>query len=123
MSAHLTFVAPPPGLGEDTDFRLRPLDGADGLYALETSDAGTRVFVLDAATYLADYAPVLSDDQVAQLELTDPDQALALVVANPGDGGTTVNLLAPIVVNTTTGRAAQVILEGQDWPVRQLLGA
>ncbi|MCU1424765.1 MAG: Flagellar assembly factor FliW, partial [Microbacteriaceae bacterium] len=42
-------------------------------------------------------------------------------VANPSDEGTTMNLLAPVVVNATSGRSAQVILEGQDWPLRAQL--
>ena len=50
--------------------------------------------------------------------LRGPADAMVLVVANPGQAGTTVNLMAPIVVNTATGASAQVILEGQDWPLR-----
>jgi flagellar assembly factor FliW len=46
-----------------------------------------------------------------------------LVIANPGESGTTVNLLAPIVVNATTGVCAQVILDDQDWPLRAQLSA
>lgn len=47
-----------------------------------------------------------------------PEDALVLVVVNPGDPGTTMNLLAPIVVNSATGTSAQVILDGQGWPLR-----
>ena len=43
---------------------------------------------------------------------------MVLVVTNPGETGTTVNLMAPIVVNADTGRCAQIILDGQDWPLR-----
>jgi flagellar assembly factor FliW len=32
-----------------------------------------------------------------------------------------VNLLAPIVVNYDDGRAAQVILDSSDWPLRAKL--
>jgi flagellar assembly factor FliW len=50
---------------------------------------------------------------------------MLLVVANPGgaDGGTTVNLLAPIVVNARTSVGAQLILEEQDLPLRAELAA
>lgn len=43
---------------------------------------------------------------------------MLLVVANPGASGTTVNLLAPIVVNARTAVGAQLILEDQDLPLR-----
>jgi flagellar assembly factor FliW len=124
VSAALTFVAPPPGLAPLVDFTLRPVEGAAGLFALEAAaDAGRRLFVLDAAVYLPHYQPVISDDDVAALGLRGPEDAMVLVVANPGQAGTTVNLMAPVVVNTASGASAQVILEGQDWPLRADLAA
>jgi flagellar assembly factor FliW len=123
MSAALSFVSPPPGLAPLTEFTLTEIAGADGLYTLQSAtDERTRLFVLDAAVYLPDYSPVISDDQASSLDLDGPDDALVLVVTNPGDGGTTVNLMAPIVVNAATGRCAQIILDGQDWPLRAELG-
>lgn len=80
-----------------------------------------RLFVLDAAVHLPDYSPVLDDEQTALLGLTDAADALLLVVANPAADGLTVNLLAPIVVNRRTSRAAQLILDGQDFPLRAVL--
>ncbi len=119
MSASLTFVAPPPGLAPLVDFTLDEIDGAAGLYSLQpVAEPAKRLFVLDAATYLNQYTPVISDDDRAALDLNASEDAMVLVVANPGESGTTVNLMAPIVVNVHTGVSAQVILEGQDWPLR-----
>jgi len=124
VSTALSFVAPPPGLAPLVDFTLRPVEGAAGLFVLEAAaDTGRRLFVLDAAVYLPHYQPVLSDEDVAALGLRGPEDAMVLVVANPGESGTTVNLMAPVVVNTATGSSAQVILEGQDWPLRAELAA
>lgn len=124
MSAALTFVSPPPGLAPLVDFVLNPVDGADGLFSLQANaDAGKRLFVLDASVYLEGYTPVISDADSTALNLETPDDAMVLVVANPSESGTTVNLMAPIVVNTHTGVSAQVILEGQDWPLRAELAA
>ena len=124
MSATLTFVSPPPGLAPLTEFDLTEIAGADGLYTLQSAkDRHTRLFVLDASIYLPDYSPVITDEHASSLDLAGPDEALVLVVTNPREGGTTVNLMAPIVVNSTTGRCAQIILEGQDWSLRAELGA
>jgi flagellar assembly factor FliW len=124
MSAALTFVSPPPGLAPLVDFILNPVDGADGLFSLQANDdAGKRLFVLDASIYISGYTPVISDADSTALNLESPDDAMVLVVANPSDSGTTVNLMAPIVVNTHTGVSAQVILEDQDWPLRAVLAA
>jgi flagellar assembly factor FliW len=124
MSAALTFVTPPHGLAPHTAFELRDIDGADGLFALHSvDDAGIRLFVLDASVYLPDYSPVISDEDCRALDVHEADQALVLVVANPGEAGTTMNLLAPIVVNAATGASAQIILDGQDFPLRAQLTA
>jgi len=123
MTAALTFTAPPPGLAPHVDFSLAPIDGADGLFALRAvADEALRLYLVDPSTVLSEYAPTLSDAQVDDLALGSPDDALVLVVAHPSAEGVSVNLLAPVVVNRTTGAAAQVILEDQDYPVRALLG-
>jgi flagellar assembly factor FliW len=119
MSASLTFVTPPPGLDPVVDFVLDEVEGAHGLYSLHAaSTPPRRLFVVDAAVHLPDYSPEITDEQSAALGVTRAEDALVLVVANPSAVGTTVNLMAPIVVNSSTGAAAQLILEGQDWPLR-----
>ncbi|WP_217271092.1 flagellar assembly protein FliW [Frigoribacterium sp. VKM Ac-2836] len=114
----VSFVAPPFGLEPLVAFSLERVEGAEGLYALRSTDSDVRLFVLDAAVHLPDYSPVVSDEQTLALDLQDAAEALLLVVATPASTGMTVNLLAPIVVNVRTGAGAQLILEGQDWPLR-----
>jgi flagellar assembly factor FliW len=119
LSATLTFIAPPPGLAPLVDFTLDDIEGAEGLYALRArADANRRLFVLDAAVHLPEYTPVLSDDQCEALNVFTPENVFLLVIVNPSEAGTTVNLMAPIVVNATTGACAQVILDDQEWPLR-----
>ena len=123
MTAVLTCTAPPPGLAPHVDFALAPVDGADGLFAMRAvEDDARRLYLVDPNTVLAEYAPTLTDAQVADLALASADDAFVLVVAHPAADGASVNLLAPVVVNRATGAAAQVILEGQDYPVRAPLG-
>ncbi len=120
----LSFVTPPLGLDPLTDFTLEQLDGPDGLYALQAVNVpDRRMFLLDPSVYVPGYHPELTDQQVAILKLTSPDEVAVFVIANHRDGVTTVNLLAPIIVNTTTDRCAQFILEGQDWPIQGPLDA
>jgi len=106
------------------EFELQPIAGAPGLFALRSLERpGTRLFVLDAEHYLPDYSPAVDQGRLDALGIRDRGDALLLVVANPSESGTTVNLLAPIVVNRSGGSAAQIILEDQDWPLRAELGA
>lgn len=120
MSA-LTFTAPPPGLAPLVNFELDAIDGADGLFSLQSrEESALRLFVLDAAVYLPDYAAAISSAQLESLS-PKPGALKILVVANPGESGTTVNLMAPILVNTATGLCAQVVLEGSNWPIKAVL--
>lgn len=123
MSVALTFVSPPPGLAPLVDFHLTKIEDAAGLYALQAADTGKRLYVLDPGVYLEDYTPVISDEQCSALDVTAPEDVWVLVVANPGENGTTMNLMAPIVVNTASGKCAQIILDNQDWPLQAELSA
>jgi flagellar assembly factor FliW len=120
----LTFVEPPLGLEPLTDFTLEQIEGPDGLFALQSvDDPARRMFLLNPAVYVPNYHPELSDAQAAALNLSTPDEAALFVIANHREGTTTVNLLAPIVVNQTTNMCAQFILDGQDWPIQAPLDA
>ncbi|MEU4016716.1 flagellar assembly protein FliW [Microbacterium sp. NPDC028030] len=123
MTAALTFVSPPPGLAPHVEFVLAPVEGADGLFAMRAvQDAELRLYLVDPRSVLTDYAPILTDEQAEGLGLGSADDALVLVVAHPSAEGVSVNLLAPVIVNRTTGAASQVILEDQDHPLRAPLG-
>lgn len=123
-SVALRFVASPPGLDPLVDFTLIPVPNAVGLYAMTAIlDPETRLFLLDPGAHFSDYSPVISDEYCAALSIHAPEDALILVVVNAGPEGTAANLVAPIVVNAETGISAQVILEGQDFPLRALIGA
>lgn len=117
MSATLEFVSAPFGLEPLVDFDMSSVDGADHLYALRSpADAGIRLYLLEGAI-LPDYAPELTDDQAEELALESGEDAAVYLVLNPSSEQTTVNLLAPIVVNAKTGAAAQFILQDKPWPI------
>ncbi|WP_426622070.1 flagellar assembly protein FliW [Microbacterium sp. As-52] len=123
MTAALTFLAPPPGLAPHVNFALAPVDGSDGLFSMRAvDDSALRLYLVDPRSVLSEYAPTLTDEQAEGLALGSPDDALILVVAHPSAEGVSVNLLAPVIVNRTTGAASQVILEDQDYPLRAPLG-
>lgn len=121
MTAQLSFLVPPPGFEPHTSFVLDDVPESGGLFTLRAvDDEDLQVFLVPPADFVADYAPDIDDDQAAELGLASGDDALVLVVANPGLGGVRLNLLAPVVINTTTGTAAQVILDG-DYPAAEPL--
>ena len=116
----LSFVGPVAGFPQHRAFVLTEIDPASMVCALRSiDDPDVRFLVLPPGPLFPDYAPEISDDWAESLELTRADDALVLVIVNPGTSiaDATVNLMAPIVINTVTRRAAQVVL-AEDLPLR-----
>lgn len=124
MTGLVTFIAPPPGLSPLVDFDLEPVAEADGLYTLRSLAApDIRLFVIDAPVYLPDYHPAMSVQQLESIGATETGDVRVLVVTTLSDDGPSANLMAPILMHATSGEATQVILDGDDWPLRMQLGA
>ena len=124
MSGLVTFIAPPPGLSPLLEFDLEPVAEADGLYTLRSLDApDIRLFVIDAPVYLPDYNPEVSVAQLESIGATETSEVRVLVVTTISEDGPSENLMAPILMDSTSGEATQVILDGDDWPLRMQLGA
>jgi flagellar assembly factor FliW len=116
MNTALTFVESPPGLAPLLDFTLDDVEGARGLHTLRASEApGIRLFVLDVPVYLPWYEPQFDDENYESVGAAS-DNTDVLVVATISEGSPVVNLMAPMLVNRTTGAARQVIL-GDEWPL------
>ena len=99
--------------------------GEGGVFEmLPTDSAGPGFVVADAAAFFPGYHPVIDDPTARRLGLADADDALVLTIVTVGAdvSAAHANLLAPVVVNTRTGVAEQVVLSGQDFPLRTPLG-
>jgi flagellar assembly factor FliW len=120
----VTFTAPMPGFENARDFTLRSVEGAAGLYALESGSPGpVRLFLADAAVFAPSYAPPVPAATLDALDLKDGERPQVLVVLNHAPDATTVNLMAPIVLNPATRRCTQLVLDGREYPLRAVLGS
>jgi len=120
------FAAPLLGLEHLTRFALVELDPDSPLLSLESlEDAAVRLLVLDPALVVEGYAPALDGVSRAAVGLAPGEEGQLFVVVSPGASleESTINLLAPILVNPVTGTAAQVVLTGSSYPLRQPLAA
>ena len=121
----LEFVSAPPGMMSLRRFWLDALDDDGALFAMRsTEESGIRLFVVPPRVYVPGYAPAIDAESRAVLGLGETEPVL-LVVVHPGEAGTppTANLLAPVAVNPATGAALQVVLDGDEWPLRAPLAA
>jgi flagellar assembly factor FliW len=92
---------------------------------LQVPDEGDLAFlVVPPAAVLPDYAPDLSNDDVAYLGIESPEDAwIYNIVTIRPDGTSSVNLKGPIVINRHTLIGKQVVLANSPYPIQHPLGA
>jgi flagellar assembly factor FliW len=116
----IELVHPIPGFPGNRRFALVQLDD-DGLLCQLRSleDPSLRFLVMPPVPFFPDYAPEVSDEVVEDLQIESADDVIVLLVLNAGESldTTTANLMAPVVVNTATRRASQVILDDPSLPI------
>jgi len=109
------FVEPLPGLPGRRSYDLQALDDLGVLFAIRSDPLDgpqIRLFLVSPHVFFPSYTPQIPADALGQ---TPADEVL-FVVVRPADTegeAPTANLLAPLVVDPATGRAAQVVLEGE----------
>jgi len=100
---------------------VRVTPDSEVLFRLTALDIERLEFVAAAPyPFFPAYAPEIDDATAQRLELADSHDAMLLVLLTVGPtlAATTANLLAPIVVNVNTRRAAQVTLAGDGYPLK-----
>lgn len=104
---------------------LLPQEAAPGLRWLQSVDDPALVFLtLEPHLVFPNYHIELPEADAVALGLTDPGRAavLAMVTISADGSAISANLAAPIVINTETLLARQVIMDGDSYPVRQPIG-
>ena len=111
-----------PGFPDDRQFVL--LENEDPFCWLQSADDGDNAFILvDAFSVLSDYSPQVDKEEFAPLGEYSPDDFLVYnIVTLPEDvNEMTVNLLAPVVINSATKKGRQVIAKNEEYGVRHYL--
>lgn len=111
------------GFSELTEFALIH-DEEKGIGAIHwlqsVQEPGFAMPVMDPLNVKPDYNPEVDDELLKQIGELDPEQVLILVtVTVPSDlTNMSVNLKGPIIINTAEKKACQVIVEGDECPVK-----
>jgi flagellar assembly factor FliW len=127
--ATIEFVDALPGFPEDRQFAFTSLEETGVLWALESiTSPGLRFVAAVPEAFFPDYSPVVDSATVAGLTEDTSELVLLVILTVSGSIVTaTANLLAPLIVAPSTGRALQVVL-GDDpidlrAPLRPALGS
>lgn len=111
------------GFSDLTEFALIH-DEEKGIGAIHwlqsVQEPGFAMPVMDPLLVKPDYNPEVDDELLKQIGELDPEQVLILVtVTVPSDlTKMSVNLKGPIIINTAEKKACQVIVEGDECPVK-----
>ena len=81
-------------------------------------DPGLAFLTVVPAFFFPEYAPDVPDDDVAVLDLSDPNDAQVYCLVTIVGDEITANLLGPVVVNVANRTARQVVLVDQGGPPR-----
>lgn len=95
--------------------------GMDSIHWLQSlQEPGFAMPVIDPLRVCPDYNPEVDDEILKNLGELDPDEMLVLVTMTvPKDvKKMSVNLKGPIVINAVQKTAIQVIVEGDEYPVK-----
>lgn len=120
-----TFVSPIIGFEEAVNFVLIENDENNIFRWLQSTQYPELAFPVSKANYFQiDYNFEIDDQTVELLELTSIDDVLSLNIVNIPKGepqNSTINLLAPIIINKRTKAAAQLILNGAEYLVKHAI--
>jgi len=117
----ITFGEGIPGLEEYSRYALLQFEESYPIIWLQSvEEGGVCLPVLDTYAVLNGYVFDIDDVDVKELELKGAEELhVVSVLVIPEDiQGMTANLAAPIIINTVSGKAKQIMLTGSDYNVR-----
>jgi len=111
-----------PGFPDDKQFII--LDNEEPFCWLQSTTDGDNAFILvDVFSVIPEYSPQVDKDDFASLgEYNSEDFLIYNIVVLPENiNEMTVNLLAPVIINTATKKGKQVIAKNENYGVRHYM--
>ncbi len=112
------------GFEAEKEFVLIPFDGEDSIYCLQSLINPQLAFiVLNPFQLLPLYAPKLSNSELSDLNATSSTELFYYVISVLREPfqNTTVNLKCPIALNPEAKKAKQIILENENYSMRETI--
>lgn len=110
------------GFPGHTRFALIQTSQENYFFWLQSVDDPNLAFVVtDPSIFFKGYEVPLREETQQELKVTDPALVQVFVICNKVEDWLTGNLLGPLVVNTESRLAQQVVLTEKKWTTRQPL--
>lgn len=105
-------------------FALEKVEGDNPFYVLRSNDEDNMEFIV-ISPFEVDrkYEVVISDDIKRKFQIDSPESVMVLciVTLNKPFTDSTVNLIAPLVINVNNGMSGQIIMNGSVYQTRTRL--
>ncbi len=120
----ISFPSGIPGFENNKQFVLVQIpDFAPFEWLASVDGAGLRFAVINPLLFMPDYNPNMVKEQLADLEIEQPDDVLLYVIVtiqeNPADS--TANCIGPIIINKKKRLGKQVIIEDERYSTREVI--
>ncbi|WP_088009528.1 flagellar assembly protein FliW [Indiicoccus explosivorum] len=112
-----------PGFDDERRFVILPLEGNDAFHVLQSVDTEQVAFVVTNPFLFGEYTFEIDEATVHALGIEGEEDVaiISIVTVKEPFDSSTVNLKAPVILNTRTGKGKQVILDKADYPIRRPL--
>lgn len=112
-----------PGFEEENKFTIIPLEESSIYQVLQSIQTPQIAFITVNPFVFTDYSFDLDESTVHTLEIKSEEDVaiLSIVTVKEPFSDSTLNLKAPIVINTKSHKAKQTILENSAFPLRHPL--
>ncbi|WP_404427555.1 flagellar assembly protein FliW [Ureibacillus chungkukjangi] len=120
----ITFTHGIPGFEEETNFVLLPIEEKSMFQILQSVKTEGLAFILTTPfEIIADYNFDLDEATIKALKIDNENDVAVFTIVSLKDtlANSTVNLKAPIILNTTNRQAKQVILDNGKFSIRHKL--
>ncbi|MCL6662088.1 flagellar assembly protein FliW [Paenibacillus amylolyticus] len=110
-----------PGFDEETEFALIPWEDTPFSYLQSVRERDLSFLLVSPFTFVTDYSFELSEVDKEELEIAEQVSVYSLVTIHSQTNHSTMNLLAPVVLNPEKRLGKQVILHQSIYETRHLI--
>lgn len=110
-----------PGFEEETEFALIPWEDTPFSYLQSVREKDLSFLLVSPFTFVTEYSFELSEVDKEELEIAEQVSVYSLVTIHSQTNKSTMNLLAPVVLNPEKRLGKQVILHQSIYETRHLI--
>ncbi|WP_245237637.1 flagellar assembly protein FliW [Paenibacillus ihuae] len=110
-----------PGFDEETEFALIAMEEAPFWYLQSVNNQGLSFFLGDPFAFYPSYEFELSDDEARELKIHSEVLIRCIITVREQIEHTTINLLAPIVLNPARQIGKQIVLHNAPYHTKHSL--